>query len=247
MWQLMVSILILGVIGSALKWIGVALNIIFLYFILPVAGLSIIYVVGRSVYHAFNPEAKQAYLERRAKDAERYRREKDRDEAEARAKKELEEAERRREELERQRHRDADQQVTPYTYKIGKHGNESLAIRYGIANQERKVKEYWYYAKGGEQKRNPSRDRVLYEPANAIRLQKTRRISKDLYEVLLTDFRDRKARAVIEPGADYVKTFYPLDDDWFVKNSDLEEALKGNNSFTLKELATFHIQKAVGL
>lgn len=77
MWQLMVSILILGVIGSALKWIGVALNIIFLYFILPVAGLSIIYVVGRSVYHAFNPEAKQAYLERRAKDAERYRREKD--------------------------------------------------------------------------------------------------------------------------------------------------------------------------
>lgn len=132
--------------------------------------------------------------------------------------------------------------------KLASMGMSHLLSDMGLPiKKERKVREYWYYAKGGEQKRNPSRDRVFYEPANAIRLQKTRRISKDLYEVLLTDFRDRKARAVIEPGADYVKTFYPLDDDWFVKNSDLEEALKGNNSFTLKELATFHIQKAVGL
>ena len=71
-------------------------------------------------------------------------------------------------------------------------------------------------------------------------------MSKDLYEVLLTDFRDRKARAIIETGTEYVKTFYPLDDGWFEKYADLEETLKGNNSFTLKELATFHVQKAVG-
>lgn len=247
MWQLMVFILILGVIGSALKWIGAALNIIFFYFLLPIIGISILYLVGRGIYYAFNPEAKKAYLGRKAKEEEEYRKQKENAEAEAREKKEREEAEKRREEIERQKHRDGDQQASPYTYKIGRHGNESLAIRYGIANQERKVKEYWYYAKGGERQRNPERDRVFYEPASTIRLQKTRKISKDLYEVLLTDFRDRKARAIIESGAEYVKTFYPLDDDWFVKNAELEEVLKGNNSFTLKELATFHIQKTVGI
>ena len=162
MWQLIVFILILGAIGSALKWIGATLNIIFFYFLLPIIGLSIIYFVGRAVYHAFNPEAKQAYLERKAKENEEYRKQKEQEDAEARAKKEREEAEKRREEIERQQHRDGDQQASPYTYKIGKHGNESLAIRYGIANQERKVKECWYYAKGGEHKRNPSRDGVFY-------------------------------------------------------------------------------------
>jgi len=30
--------------------------------------------------------------------------------------------------------RDADQQSYPYTYEIGRHGNETLALRYGIAN-----------------------------------------------------------------------------------------------------------------
>ena len=77
-------------------------------------------------------------------------------------------------------------------------------------------------------------------------MQKTRKVSKDLYEVLLTDFRDRKARAIIETGTEYVKTFYPLDDGWFEKYADLEETLKGNNSFTLKELAKKKKKKAVG-
>jgi len=157
-----------------------------------------------------------------------------------------EKEERERKEALRLQHRDEDQQSTPYTYEIGRHGNESLAIRYGIANQERKIKEYWYYAKGGEKKRNPDRDKVFYEPARTIRLQKKRKVGKDLYEVLLTDFRDRKAKAVVEVGTEYVKTFYPLNDNWFDKHADLEETLKGNNSFTLKELATFHVQKTVG-
>ncbi len=246
MWQFIAFLLILGLIGAVLKWIGAALYIIFFYVILPILGFWIFYVVIRSIYHAFNPEAKRAYLERKAKEAEENRKRKEQEEAEAKAKQEREEAEKRRKEYERQQHRDGDQQTSPYTYQIGKHGNESLAIRYGIANQERKVKEYWYYAKGGEQKRNSDRDKVYYEPASTIRLQKTRKVSKDLYEVLLTDFRDRKARAIIETGTEYVKTFYPLDDGWFEKYADLEETLKGNNSFTLKELATFHVQKAVG-
>jgi hypothetical protein len=242
MWQFIAVLLILGLIGVVLKSIG----IIFIYVILPIIGFWILYVVIRSIYHAFNPEAKRAYLERKAKEAEENRKRKEQEEAEAKAKQEREEAEKRRKEYERQQHRDGDQQTTPYTYQIGKHGNESLAIRYGIANQERKVNEYWYYAKGGEQKRNPDRDKVYYEPASTIRLQKTRKVSKDLYDVLLTDFRDRKVRAIIETGTEYVKTFYPLDDSWFEKHADLEETLKGNNSFTLKELATFHVQKAVG-
>ena len=234
MWQFIAFLLILGLIGAVLKWIGAALYIIFFYVILPILGFWIFYVVIRSIYHAFNPEAKRAYLERKAKEAEENRKRKEQEEAEAKAKQEREEAEKRRKEYERQQHRDGDQQTSPYTYQIGKHGNESLAIRYGIANQERKVKEYWYYAKGGEQKRNSDRDKVYYEPASTIRLQKTRKVSKDLYEVLLTDFRDRKARAIIETGTEYVKTFYPLDDGWFEKYADLEETLKGNNSFTLK-------------
>ena len=233
MWQFIAFLLILGLIGAVLKWIGAALYIIFFYVILPILGFWIFYVVIRSIYHAFNPEAKRAYLERKAKEAEENRKRKEQEEAEAKAKQEREEAEKRRKEYERQQHRDGDQQTSPYTYQIGKHGNESLAIRYGIANQERKVKEYWYYAKGGEQKRNSDRDKVYYEPASTIRLQKTRKVSKDLYEVLLTDFRDRKARAIIETGTEYVKTFYPLDDGWFEKYADLEETLKGNNSFVV--------------
>ena len=238
MWQFIAFLLILGLIGAVLKWIGAALYIIFFYVILPILGFWIFYVVIRSIYHAFNPEAKRAYLERKAKEAEENRKRKEQEEAEAKAKQEREEAEKRRKEYERQQHRDGDQQTSPYTYQIGKHGNESLAIRYGIANQERKVKEYWYYAKGGEQKRNSDRDKVYYEPASTIRLQKTRKVSKDLYEVLLTDFRDRKARAIIETGTEYVKTFYPLDDGWFEKYADLEETLKGNNSFTSNVVAT---------
>lgn len=147
--------------------------------------------------------------------------------------------------IRKERHRDADFQETPYTYSILTHGNEALAIRYGIANQERKVKEYLYYAKGGEQIRNPDRDRVYYEPATTISLRKTKKISKDVYEVLLSDYRDRKATAVIEVGKEYVKTFLPLEQSWFEKHADLEKTLKGNGSFTLKELATFHVQKAV--
>lgn len=246
MWQIIALFLVVALISAALNGIGVALYFVFFYVVLPIMGISILYIVIRGIYHALNPEAKRAYLERKANEAKKNRKKKAQEGAEVNAKMEREKAENRRKEFERQQHRDGDQQATPYTYQIGKHGNESLAIRYGIANQERKVKEYWYHAQGGEQKRNPDRDKVFYEPAGTIRLQKTRKVGEDLFEVLLTDFRDRKARAIIEVGTEYVKTFYPPNDSWFEKHADLEEALKGNNSFTLKELATFHVQKAVG-
>tara|TARA_Y100001933_G_scaffold264477_2_gene330317 strand:- start:1634 stop:2329 length:696 start_codon:yes stop_codon:yes gene_type:complete len=145
-----------------------------------------------------------------------------------------------------QREMDQDVHSRPYEYKTGRHANETLAIRYGIANLEKKTKEYWYYARGGERKRNPDRDRIYYAPAETIKVQKTKRLKDDQYEVLLTDFRNRKAKAIIEPGTDYVKTFYPMSEDWFDKYANLETVLKGNSSFSLKELATFHVQKVIG-
>lgn len=181
--------------------------------------------------------------------AEERRRQKERDESRAEERsrqKERDESENRRKEAERQQHRDSDQQVRPYTYKIDRHGNEALAIRYGIANQEKKIEPYTYYKKGGELARNPSRDKVYYAPASTISLQKTKRVRDSQYEVLLTDYRDRKAIAVIEIGTEYVKTFLPMQDEWFKKHADLELTLKGNGSFSLKELANFHILKTIG-
>lgn len=142
-------------------------------------------------------------------------------------------------------HRDANTQESPYHYEIGNHANESLAIRYGIANREKKVKEYWYHGKGGQKLRNADKDMVYYEPAGTIRLQKIKNIKEAQFEVMLSDFRDRRAIAVIEPGTEYVKTFLPLSGKWFEQNAELEMTLKGNGTFDLKELAQIHVDKAV--
>lgn len=117
---------------------------------------------------------------------------------------------------------DANKQDIPCIYQVGRHANETLAIRYGIANLDNNVTK----------------------EANKIRIQKTRKVKKDIYEVLLTDFRNRKALAVIEQGTRYIKTFLPLDSKkWFSEHKELELTLKGNKSFTLKELATFHVYR----
>lgn len=124
---------------------------------------------------------------------------------------------RKKEEFERINLRDSDCQDEPYTYEVkGTHPNEQFAIRYGIANS-----------------------------SNKIRLKKLKKLQKDYYEVELTDYRDRHAIVVIEKGTEYVKTFLPMDNEWFKKHEDLELTLKGNGSFTLKELATFHVQKII--
>ena len=141
--------------------------------------------------------------------------------------------------------RDADHQDTPYTYNIGRHANEALAIRYGIANQRQEISEYWYYAKGGNRVRNPERDTVKMVPSGEIKLRKISKVGHNKFLVALSSHRDREAIAVIEKGTDYVKTFYPLSEDWFKKNRELEVALKGNGTFGLKELARLHIEKAV--
>lgn len=126
------------------------------------------------------------------------------------------EEKRKKEELERINLRDSDCQDEPYTYEIQKHPNEQFAIRYGIANN-----------------------------SNKIRLKKLKKLKKDYYEVELTDYRNRHAIVIIEKGKEYVKTFYPMDNEWFENHKDLELTLKGNGTFTLKELATFHVQKII--
>lgn len=156
------------------------------------------------------------------------------------ARKQAEVAEQRRIE-----HRDSDSQEVPYTYKCIGHPNATLAIRYGIANQRKEIKEYWYYGKGGVQERNPDRDKVFYKPAEEITLRKINRIDVDHYLAELTDFGNRRVRVVIERGTEMVKTFYPLDSSWFERHADLEIVLKNNKTFTLKELAMLHVQKTV--
>ena len=149
------------------------------------------------------------------------------------------------EEQRRFAHRDADFQEVPYIYGCVGHPNATLAIRYGIANQKKEVKEYWYSGKGGVQERNPDRDKIYYKPAETIKLRKINRIETNHYLAELTEFGNRRVRVVIERGTEMVKTFYPLDNAWFERHKDLETTLKNNKTFTLKELAMLHVQKTV--
>lgn len=114
--------------------------------------------------------------------------------------------------------RDADVQVTPYGYVIGRHANETLALRYGLANSHGETEN------------------------QKINLRKLRLVKKDLYEVELTDFGSRRAIAVIEKGTDYVKTFYPMSEKWFVEQKTLEELLKNNKGIKLYDIAKYHIE-----
>ncbi len=81
--------------------------------------------------------------------------------------------------------RDAASQSRPFRYRIGRHANETLAIRYGIANLQL-------------EKRNGNIIRTDKEE-RTILLQKTYEIRPNLYEAKLTEFRDRVVHVVIEP------------------------------------------------
>lgn len=66
------------------------------------------------------------------------------------------------------------------------------------------------------------------------------------YYAVLCDYENTKVRVVIEQGADFINTFYPLDDkNWFSKFEDLEKLLKNSDSFSLKELAKYYIDIVV--
>ena len=143
-----------------------------------------------------------------------------------RAKKEAEARDQREEEAERIKHRDADSQTSAYEYSCVGHPNNTLAIRYGIANLERN-------------------ENGRFVPSNLIALRKLEKLKEHHYLAVLPDYGNRRVRVVIEPGTEEVKTFYPLDDDWFHKHADIERTLKDNKTFTLKQLAMLHAQKVI--
>lgn len=142
-------------------------------------------------------------------------------------------------------HRDADTQTEAYRYRCIGHPNVTLAIRYGIANTKKVVKEYRYAGADGEQFHNPARDKVTYESEDTILIRKIQRIQKDRFIAELPDFGNRTVVVILEDGSESVKTFYPMDDAWFDKHQDLERVLKDNKTFTLHELARFHVEKAI--
>lgn len=117
--------------------------------------------------------------------------------------------------------RDADIQEEAYTYQIGRHANETLALRYGLVN-----------AKGNKE-------------LSDIKLRKLVKLQDAHYEVELISFGSRRAIAIIEPGTEYVKTFYPVETDWFERNKKLENLLKNNKGLSLSDIAKFHIENAL--
>lgn len=149
--------------------------------------------------------------------------------------------------------RDSDQQNEPYSYEIGKHGNQTLAIRYGIANTDVEVIPYYYHAKGGVKKRNFDRDRKKIVDSKFIKLRKLKKLNgENQFLVELSGFKNRKAIAIHVPGENFIRTFYPINDKldnvdhgWWKRNPELETALKDNHTFTLKEMAKFHVDKIV--
>jgi uncharacterized membrane protein len=210
--------------------------------VLAAAAISITaFFILRLFYFLLNPQAKQRYTAR--KEAEKAGRDAEEAAKNRRAREAIERklAERKKQEL----LRDAEAQDVPYEYAIGRHGNETLAIRYGIANLKKEIIPYFYHVKDGVKKRNPDRDKIVWKDSETIRLKKLEKIGLSKYEVQLSDFRDRRAVAIIEVGTDYVKTFYPIDEGWFKIHRGLEEVLKGNRSMSLKELAHFHVEKTI--
>lgn len=122
---------------------------------------------------------------------------------------------------EHQQHRDLDRQESSYRYEIGRHANETLALRYGLAN-------------ASNNKENKT-----------IKLRKLKLIKESFYEVELSEFGDRKAVAIIEKGTEYVKTFYPLSEAWFAENNQLEILLKNNKGLSLSDIAKYHIDTSL--
>lgn len=262
--KIFIFLVVIGMIGAIIGGLFKVVIIILIYGVPSLIALFVLYRIFCFFSKSTTKDKQTAEdrqtpeeLRRRAAEFAEYRAKEDKREAdeaeflrvklERKIREERDEADRKTQrEVQRKIHRDSEQQADPYTYQIGQHGNESLAIRYGIVNQTKKIREFYYHAKGGQKTRNPDRDQVYFEPANTICLRKIKKCKKDHYEVVMPDFGNRKALAVIEVGEEYVKTFYPLDEDWFMKHRDLELTLKNNGSFSLKELATFHIQKAIG-
>lgn len=131
-----------------------------------------------------------------------------------------------KEKEERQRILDLDAHSDPVLFKIGRHAKETLALRYGSVVTEDKLKIRKIRISG------------MYDSITNHEEE-----NSDCYLVEIIELRNRRALAIIEKGTDYIKTFLPFEKDWFMVNENLEETLKGNTLFSIKEIAEFHIIK----
>jgi hypothetical protein len=124
---------------------------------------------------------------------------------------------------------DSETQLRPHIYDCIGHPNRTLALRYGIANLV------------------SDSDKLI--PADHIELRRIKKVAEDEngvhYHAELPAFANRIVRVVIRPGTDLILTFYPMSPSWFEEHADLEELLKDNKTFTLKELAVFHVQEVL--
>ena len=121
--------------------------------------------------------------------------------------------------------RDSDVHSEAVYYEIrGRHPLETLAMRYGIAHLER------------------GQDGKMRE-SNSIMLRKVEPLGSDRFRVTLPGYRDREVIAVIQKGEDFVRTFYPSDPDWFQKNAEWEAVIKGNSTWSLKDIAKMHVDR----
>lgn len=131
--------------------------------------------------------------------------------------------------FEKAKHRDADRQAAPFRYKIGRHANVTLAIRYGIAN--------YHYERDGQSFRPTSEQ-------DTILVQKLSAIGPDKFLAKLPEYNNRKVHVIIEKGTEYVKTFYPInEEEWFDRYAKLEEVIKDNKLYSIEELAKLHVTK----
>ena len=137
-------------------------------------------------------------------------------------------------ERKRQAERDLDTHFGPVMYEVGRHANETLALRYGIANVK-------------NSKDTSGKSKIYLRKIKGLDTE------PNAFLVELTDFRNRRAIAIHEQGKPYIPTFFPLDvttedvdKSWFKRNRELELVLKGNSTMSIKEIAKFHIEKTVG-
>lgn len=63
MFKIVVFLLTLGLIVSVLEGVFIIIRVIF-FFVLGILGLSLLYLIVRSVYHLFSPKAKQKYKDK---------------------------------------------------------------------------------------------------------------------------------------------------------------------------------------
>ena len=132
-----VSILVVYIwseeILGILTWVAI-------YILIPAVILALLYAWMRfEKYRSIKEDQIRLHEEqiriKKEQEQEQIRIKKEQEQKQIRIKKEQEQNER-----ERLLHRDAEQQDEPYIYTIGRHAQEALAIRYGIANPSNSIK-----------------------------------------------------------------------------------------------------------